>query len=500
MGRTTVWVTGVALALFTLSLWGLGTPNGGVASDTAERGPRIQPFESRSSVWGRYYPHQYRSFMETRESDEIVDVLEKAPALVILWAGYGFSKDYNAPRGHAFALEDNLNTLRTGAPVDGNSGPMPTACWTCKSPDVPRLIARIGEKDFFTGKWARHGGEIANPIGCADCHDSRTMDLVVPRAYFERAFEAYSGRKLSGVSQEEMRTLVCAQCHSEYYFKKEPWKDADGTEKIAAVVTFPWDKGLSVEAMEAYYDERNFADWTHKLSRAPMLKAQHPGYETFVTGAHGRNGVTCADCHMPERTEGDVTFTSHRVGNPLDDMENTCMNCHDVSPEELRREVERKRERRDQLSRIAMDALARAHLEAAKAWELGAAESEMSPILREIRHAQWRWDYAAAAHGAFFHAPEEVLRVLGTAIDKAQAARVKLRAVLAKYGAPNYRVPDFSTKEKAQALIGLPYRKLVEEKKRFLKGLRMEWFERAKDKGIFDPASREGIVDRTSYL
>ena len=41
-----------------------------------------------------------------------------------------------------------------------------------------------------------------------------------------------------------MRSLVCAQCHVEYYFKGD-----------CKYLTFPWDKGFTVEDMEAYYDE-----------------------------------------------------------------------------------------------------------------------------------------------------------------------------------------------------------------------------------------------------
>jgi nitrite reductase (cytochrome c-552) len=134
--------------------------------------PQIKPFESKSAEYEKYYPRQYDSYMKTRKSDEIRDVLKESPAAVVLWAGYGFSKDYNAPRGHYYALEDNINTLRTGGPINAETGPMPTACWTCKSPDVPRLMAEKGENDFFTGKWARFGGDIVNPIGCADCHDN----------------------------------------------------------------------------------------------------------------------------------------------------------------------------------------------------------------------------------------------------------------------------------------------------------------------------------------
>ena len=50
-----------------------------------------------------------------------------------------------------------------------------------------------------------------------------------------------------------------------YYFK--------GDEKY---LTFPQDSGMTVEAMEKYYDAMNYKDYTHALSRAPILKAQHP--------------------------------------------------------------------------------------------------------------------------------------------------------------------------------------------------------------------------------
>lgn len=37
---------------------------------------------------------------------------------------------------------------------------------------------------------------------------------------------------------------------------------------------------MKVEDMEKYYDAITFSDWTNSLSKAPMLKAQHPEYET----------------------------------------------------------------------------------------------------------------------------------------------------------------------------------------------------------------------------
>jgi nitrite reductase (cytochrome c-552) len=265
------------------------------------------------------------------------------------------------------------------------------------------------------------------------------------------------------------------------------------------VVTFPWKNGLSADAMEAYYDGIEFVDWTHQMSKTPMLKAQHPGYEMFVTGVHAKNGLACADCHMPYMREGGVKYSSHNVGSPLDNIGNTCLNCHTGTEKEFRETIEKKLARKDELAQIATDVLAKAHLEAAKAWELGATNEEMKPALTDIRHGQWRWDYAVASHGGFFHAPEETLRVLGTAISKGQDARVKLRTVLAKYNAADYVAPDFSTKEKAQQIIGLPYDKLVEEKKTFLNTLRKEWDKQGEAKGLYDPATRKDMVFKTSY-
>ena len=101
-----------------------------------------QEVKHKSEEWARYYPRQYSSWKKTKESSEIIDMLDEKSQLAVLWAGYGFAKDYNAPRGHYYALQDNVNTLRTGAPKDAKTGPMPTACWTCKSPDVPRIQER----------------------------------------------------------------------------------------------------------------------------------------------------------------------------------------------------------------------------------------------------------------------------------------------------------------------------------------------------------------------
>ncbi len=487
--------------LFVGSLFAVGTAlllGTAVSGFTGQGGVSEKGVESRNEKWAEKYPLQYNSWKQTAENDQITDMLEKKPQLSVLWAGYGFAKDYNAPRGHFYALQSNINTLRTGAPVGPISGPMPTACWTCKSPDVPRLMDKQGELEYFTGKWAKYGNEMANTIGCADCHDSQTAELKISRPHLERGLEAI-GKDPKTVNAEDMRSLACAQCHSEYYFKKTEWKDKDGNKKVAKVVTFPWDNGLTAEDMEKYYDDIGFKDWTHKISKAPMLKAQHPGYEIFQSGIHAKSGVTCADCHMPTKTEGNVSYSDHKLVSPMANLESICLNCHEQEAEDLKAVIERKLERKEQLMEIAMDNLAKAHLEAGKAWELGATEAEMKDILMDIRHGQWKWDYSIASHGSFFHAPEETLRLLAVANETAQQARLKLIQVLAKYGAVNFIAPDFSSKEKAQALAGVNLKKLVEEKENFRATLLKEWEKQAVEKGILDMAPRKGMSNKASY-
>jgi len=454
--------------------------------------------ESRNEEWAKYFPRQYDSWKQTKQNDTIDDMIKKKPQLAILWAGYGFAKDYNAPRGHFYAVQSNINSLRTGAPVGPDTGPMPTACWTCKSPDVPRVMDEEGENEFFTGKWARLGDQIVNPIGCGDCHDSQTTNLTITRPHLKRALEA-SGTKLDEITHQEMRSLVCAQCHVEYYFKKTEYKDKAGKDQVAAVVTLPWAEGLNVEGIEKYYDSYGFSDWTHKISKTPMLKAQHPGYELYKTGIHARRGVACADCHMPYVREGAVKYSDHHIANPLDNIANTCLTCHRESEEEFKAVVKRKFERKEQLMELAMNSLGKAHLEAGRAWEAGASEAEMADVQQLIRSGQWMWDYAIASHGSFYHAPEETLRILSVANDKGQEARVKLVAVLAKHNVFDYVAPDFSTKEKAQEIAGVPLQQLVDEKLEFKKTLLEEWNQKAVAEGRLNMEPRKGMSDKSSY-
>jgi nitrite reductase (cytochrome c-552) len=440
----------------------------------------ITGIESRNEVFADNYPREYETWLETSDTgfhsmlhgNHFEDVLEARPNMVILWAGYAFAKDYNAPRGHMYAVTDVHNTLRTGAPLSADEGPQPSACWTCKSPDVPRLMAEMGVGHFYEVKWAATGREVVNPIGCADCHEPENMNLQLSRPALVEALTR-RGVDTKKVTQQEMRSLVCAQCHVEYYMR--------GEEKY---LVFPWDKGFTVEEMERYYDEIDFYDYIHTLSKTPIIKAQHPDWELAMMGIHGQRNVSCADCHMPYKSEGGMKYSDHKVMSPLAMIDRTCQVCHREAEETLRNNVyERQLKAQEMRDRLEKE-LAIAHIEAKFAWDRGASQAQMQEVLKLLRQAQWRWDYGVASHGGSFHAPQEVQRILGNGVDKTLQARLQISRVLAKLGyTDEVPLPDISTKEKAQRYIGLQIPAEKAAKETFLRTVVPEWVAKAKGKG-----------------
>jgi nitrite reductase (cytochrome c-552) len=404
---------------------------------------RIDPWQTDSSKWGENYPRQYEAYRKMADCTTHTkyggssqrDYLQETPASVILFAGCAFAKEYRQARGHVYSIDDVTTTQRI-------SEKTPATCWTCKSPDVPRLMAKIGPEKFYAAKFDDFKGEIKHPIGCLDCHEPNTMKLRITRPALRAAF-ARQGKDIDQASHQEMRTLVCAQCHVEYYFKGK------GNE-----LTFPWDQGTTPEQMEQYFDEAQFADWTHAISKAKMVKMRHPDYEVYRTGIHAYRNIACADCHMPYRTEGGVKFTDHHIQSPLANIANSCAVCHRWNEAELRSRVEGIQDKVHQSRGWAETALVRAHFDIAAAGQAGASDAELADVRKLVRGAQLRWDYVAANNGMGFHSPEECVRILASAIDLAGQCRVECARLLAQHGVSKpMAYPEFGTKEKAQSLI-----------------------------------------------
>lgn len=437
-----------------------------VASVFNNRRTPMEGIVAQNEKFREDFPREYYTWLQTDDTtfksmyngSQAVDVLEQRPEMVILWAGYAFSWDYTTPRGHHHAIEDMRHTLRTGAPgvTEGNE-PQPATCWTCKGPDVLRLMEEYGTAEFYAPRWSRWLQQVMNSIGCSDCHDSKTMDLRPSRPALREAWKR-RGMDIDQASLQEKRSLVCAQCHTEYYFQK-------GTNYL----TFPQDSGLTVEAIEKYYDATGYYDYIHPLSRTHILKAQHPGYELSEMGIHGQRGVSCADCHMPYISEGGVKYSDHHITSPLAHIDRSCQQCHRQDEATLRKNVEERQTKCMEIRNRAEKELAAAHIEAKFAWDKGATEQEMEPALALLRKSQWRWDFAVASHGASFHAPQEVTRILGHSLDYASQARLKIAKVLARHGyTDDVPLPDISTKAKAQQYVKINMQQKNTDKQTFL--------------------------------
>ncbi len=286
----------------------------------------ISDTEIDPAVWGQNFPMEYDRFKMTETNygqtayggSDPYSKLERVPAMKRLWAGYAFSIDHNEERGHAYALTDQLNTQRIVVKEQ------PGACANCHAGETPQLIKEMGWETFNHTPYNELKEQLHTGSTCADCHDPDTMALRITRPASVNAMST-RGIDVTKATRQEMRTYVCAQCHVEYYFKGENKE-----------LTFPWDKGLSIDNIEEYYKEAGFKDWEHKETGAPMIKIQHPEFEMYSSGLHAASGVACADCHMPYIREGSVKISDHWIRSPATNISAACQTCHNYTEEELK--------------------------------------------------------------------------------------------------------------------------------------------------------------------
>jgi nitrite reductase (cytochrome c-552) len=371
--------------------------------------------ESDSSVWGLNFPNQYSTFLKTAENNTRTafggsvqySKLEDNPRLLILFQGYGFSKDYNDERGHMYSLQD---VREIGRITEASPG----TCYSCKSSDNPRLWNEMTPAGFFATPFSELGHSINEPIGCANCHEANSMRLVVTNPALEAALQV-QGKDWTTFTRQEMRTVVCGNCHVEYYFKGE-----------GSYLTFPWQNGTRIEDIASYYQEIEFTDWTHPQTGTPMIKMQHPEYELFTADStHYRAGVSCADCHMPYTRDGAAKFSNHNVQSPLVNPEAACGACHTSTAYV----VERVGIIQNQVWET-MSATEEALLDAIEALAAAtAAQGANQALIDEARtlhrEAQLRWDFISAENSMGFHNPSETLRILANATDLARQAQIK---------------------------------------------------------------------------
>ena len=380
----------------------------------------IKAMEPDSALWGQNFPNQYTTFQKTAANN--IDTtyagssqfswLERDPRQVILFAGYPFSKDYNDDRGHANALEDVRATKRLNLD-DSDPKHTPATCYSCKSSNNPGLWTGMGMEAYDKMTFNEMTPNIQESIGCANCHEAGTMRLIVTNPALKEALEA-QGKDWTTFTRQEMRTVVCANCHVEYYFK------GDGK-----YLTFPWAKGTEIHQIIEYYEESGFKDWDYPEALTPMLKAQHPEYEFFTADStHYKAGVSCSDCHMPYVSDGAAKFSSHDVHSPLLNPEAACGQCHTDSEYVVGR-VNLIQEQVATTKVSTEDAIVDAINSIKSAAANPNADAALLDQARNLhRKAQFMWDFVSAENSTGFHNPEYALKILAESTDLARQAQM----------------------------------------------------------------------------
>jgi len=354
--------------------------------------------ETSSSEWAKFYPAHWDSYQANYANTEKTSHFDTKPYLTAIYAGFGFSKEYNEPRAHVYTIEDILA-------IDPARKKAGASCFTCKSTQVPEMMQKYGEK-YYLMSFDEMKGQITEPIGCLDCHDPKTMELRLTRPALVEALQR-QGKDIENISQQEMRSLVCAQCHVTYYFYPE-------TKKI----TFPWDKGVKADQILAYYDEKDFAEWVHPDSGAGLVKPRHAEYETFINSTHQSAGLACADCHMPYTKVGNKKISSHVWQSPLNNIEQSCTTCHRNGTDWLINRVETIQSQVKQTQDLAGEAVVEAINELKISQAAADVDQAKLKEARELhRQAQWYLDFVVVTNGYGFHNPTETLNNLGRAID-----------------------------------------------------------------------------------
>ncbi|WP_104697804.1 MULTISPECIES: ammonia-forming cytochrome c nitrite reductase subunit c552 [unclassified Helicobacter] len=457
------------------------------------------------AVWGQKFPDYLDMYLQMKDSTHTAtdfagsypySKLNRYPQLTMFWDGYAFKYDYNQNRSHYYSQIDQMETLRNNKDFLNSHGlakfgGQPGACMNCHSGNVPNLVRQLGWVEFNTMKYwtiiklmegedSVHGKKMGST--CADCHHPSDMSLRItrPAAINALVSRGYERDEKQGVkaTRQEMRTLVCAQCHVEYYNhptgnkvmvktetnyqevgelkdgNKIVEKAADGIE-----LTFPWKmwkKGqpFRIEMFDDYYESIRDVfpqDFIHATTKTPVIKIQHPETELFSGSVHAANGVSCADCHMPYVRKGAKKVTNHFIASPLLDVNSSCKSCHSQSEEYLRgqvRDIQRATASNIRMAEYAVASLIKdittLRVELAKLPEFSkvkdkAKQEEMitavvKPALELHRKSQIRADFMNAENSSGFHNPREANRIAEQGVKFAKDGQNVVLEIAAKYG------------------------------------------------------------------
>ena len=409
---------------------------------------KVAQGEIEPSAWGKAWPLHHESWASTREPTEaglsrykpgwdkdrkMHDKLSEFPYMALLFNGWGFGVEYNEPRGHEWMLEELVRRIDKSRLKAGG------VCLSCKSPYAPRLAKEMGP-DYYRKPFDEVLSRIPEKhrllgAACADCHDPADASLRISRDFTLGEGLRAVGLDTAKLGHQELRSLVCAQCHATYVVPKDQEMKSTG-------LFFPW-KGakwgrIAVETVIEH--ARKNPEWTQAVTGFKLGFARHPEFELFSNDSvHWSAGAACADCHMPYQRVGSAKISDHRVMSPLKNGLRGCVQCHAETPEWLKARVLAVQDRTASLllrsgyaTAVAAKLFELAHKAQASGKRLDPALYAKAKTLYE--EAFYRCVFIGAENSVGFHNPAEALRVLGDAAAFAGRSEALLRQALASAG------------------------------------------------------------------
>lgn len=436
----------------------------------------IEPAE-----WGKQYPEQYELWKKTADASPAgksrykrghdageprPDKLDEYPFLALLYNGWGFGIEYKEPRGHMHMLKDQLEVDPSRLKAGG-------VCLTCKSPYAPALERQQG-RNYYAKPFMEVLASIPKNhqtlgAACIDCHNNGDMTLRISHEFtLNRALEKV-GRKKSDITRQDMRSLVCAQCHVTYNIPKD-------TNMKSTGVFFPWDGskwgGITIEnIIRKIKDAPELKEWTQGVTGFKLAFIRHPEFELYSNkSVHWQAGVSCSDCHMPYQRIGSKKISDHRVMSPLKNDFKACLQCHAESRELLRSQVLTIQDRTMSQYIRAGYAVATA----AKLFELAHREQAAGKVVdKELyelakgnyEEAFYRLVFIGAENSIGFHNPTETMRVLGDSVRLAGRSEAYLRQGLAVAGVKvpvkiDLELPKYLNNRGSKRLMAEPAREI----------------------------------------
>jgi nitrite reductase (cytochrome c-552) len=398
--------------------------------------------------WGKVYPLHYESWLKTRQpkpagksryrkgwdTDMVIyDRLSEFPFSALLYNGWGFGIEYNEPRGHHYAVIDQIE-------IDPSRTGPGGVCLACKTPYHKSFTEKYGMK-YLTAKFPAALDMLPpenRELGpaCIDCHQPEDMSLAFNKLHIEKGLGMIGKTDLS---RQEQRIIACGQCHMTYYVPR------DQAGKVAGDVLPPWTGStwgnISIEQIiKDLLTDFQREEWTQYTTGFRMPFIRHPEFELFSkSSVHWNAGVGCTDCHMPYTRVGSHKISDHDVTSPLKADLKACRQCHSESSDWLEKQV-----------LTIQDRIASLIIRAGYAT---AADAILFQMLHDTQKKGWRPDqelydkavysyknaflrlvFISAENSTGFHNPSEAGRILGDAIAFAGKSESLLRQMLTQAG------------------------------------------------------------------